>query len=212
MFNSNTQGPDLATLVSAGNCLIDSKSPKSSPHLKSVLQSRLAKFYANLGLSKCSKDTSSLEEVELETAQEALYIVERVQHLLAVTGDDPNLRVPGDSHVSSNHLNATAPAEVQVMGTRDLSTIRTLLSIVFRWGVEPLLVRVASVSPSTEVHPSCTIIDLTTTPDDYHLLSSFLSRLAKILFPSGASHSSVPHTQVTAIILNRHVTDGYQIP
>jgi hypothetical protein len=197
------QNPDLPTILSAGSCLIDSKSTKS-PHLQAVLQSRLAEFRTRLGVSKCTKETSTLEEVELETAQEALYVVERVQHLLTVEGNDQH-----PSHVPTGHAVAAAIEETPMIGTRDLAMLRTILSIVFKWGVNPLLVRVASLWSRTALSQADSarkIVDSTATAHDHHLLASLLSRLMNIIFPRGLQ-SSVAQTLITTTILSRHVTE-----
>jgi hypothetical protein len=50
------------------------------------------------------------------------------------------------------------------------------------------------------------IIDLTTTPEDYRQLSSFLVRILALLLPDGL-HGRLPQTLITTTLLDRHLTD-----
>ncbi|KAJ7507767.1 hypothetical protein B0H11DRAFT_2314195 [Mycena galericulata] len=110
---------DLQGLLAAGLCLIESASDNASHDLKSVLSSRLARFYACL---EQNDRVDSSQSLELTTATEALNVLERV-HTILDSEDVP-------------------------IGTRDLAELRTLLAIAFKWGVDPLLSRAMLAWPS----------------------------------------------------------------
>ncbi|RDB22555.1 RNA polymerase II assembly factor RTP1 [Hypsizygus marmoreus] len=186
---------DLATALADGACLVDPSRSVASADLKSVLVDRLTRYYTRLGSGDVS-DVSTLEEIQLVTANEALAVVARVQHIIGA--DDEEEGTP-----AANAQPHTAP----LIGTRDLAQIRTLLSIVFKWGVEPLLAKVVLTLPcnaSTEGVPR--IIDLTTTPEDYKLLSSITCNLLNLVFPGGV-HGKIAQTLITTTILQLHATD-----
>ncbi|KAJ7682824.1 hypothetical protein DFH06DRAFT_306273 [Mycena polygramma] len=148
---------DLQALLSAGLCIIES-AENTSHDLKSVLASRLARYYARLELDTTLDGSETLQSLELTTAAEALNVLERVHGILD-TEDDP-------------------------IGTRDLAELRTLLAITFKWGVDPLLSRAMLAWPSKSARPQ--IIDLTTAPEDYALLCTMTSRLLSIAVPTNA--------------------------
>ncbi|EPQ59213.1 hypothetical protein GLOTRDRAFT_70452 [Gloeophyllum trabeum ATCC 11539] len=101
----------------------------------------------------------------------------------------------------------TDASQTEAIGSRDLAQIRTLISIVFKWGIVPLVSR---VSATWQIQPSragASIIDLTNTPQEYELLSSLLTRVLSMLFPNGV-HASLSSSMVCAIILERHLIDA----
>lgn len=181
--------PTISTVLSTASYLTDSSSyQQGSSDLKGILLSRLTQYYANSSSQGTVSAANSLEEVQLATAIEALNIVEKVQRILDVK--EPLEDVP-------------------IVGTRDLGQLRILLSMVFRWAIEPLLDRVGSSWPNKPVRamdPRLKIIDLTSTPEDYKLLSSLMSRLMALLFPGGIN-GHIPQTLITTTMLNRHVAD-----
>jgi hypothetical protein len=127
-----------------------------------------------------------LEETQFITAREALSVISRVQHVLG--GAD------------------TDTSDIPLIGTRDLGEIRTLLSVVFKWGVDPLLSKVVLAWPSRRVPSGPRIIDLTTSAEDYELLSSLVADLMVLLFPGGLQ-SGISQTLVTTTVLDRHAID-----
>ncbi|TFK43559.1 hypothetical protein BDQ12DRAFT_643120 [Crucibulum laeve] len=189
MSSSNSASSDLAAALSDGACLLDSKHTTGNAvpasDLKSVLETRLSQYFQRIGKDERLDETASLEDVQLRTADETLSVVERVQRI-----------------IGGNH-----PGNIPAIGTRDLAQLRMLISIVFKWGIDPLLTRVVQAWPSkpSTVGPS-RIIDLTTTPDDYRLLSSLLFRVLFLLFPTGV-HAQLPQTLITTTLLNRHIID-----
>ncbi|KAK7470681.1 hypothetical protein VKT23_002103 [Stygiomarasmius scandens] len=186
-----TPRKQLSDALTAGSCLIDS-SPTPQSNLKSALLARLDKYYACLNSTESPvNESSSLENVQLQTATEALRVIETVQRLVDSSSDVPQ-----------------KAEEELLLGTRDLSQLRTLLSVIFRWGTEPLLIHVISSWPSTSsttpVGPR--IIDLTSAPHDYQNLSDMLDRLLALVFPSGLQ-GRMSATLITETLLRRHVPD-----
>ncbi|KAF9259487.1 hypothetical protein L218DRAFT_963519 [Marasmius fiardii PR-910] len=183
---------ELASTLLAASCLLDSSSTPQS-NLKGALLQRLTKYYATLGVPSSVSDTCSLKEAQLRTAIESLCIVERIQGMVMTDVD--------------SGTDETVVGEPPLLGVRDLAQIRTLLSIIFHWGVEPLLSRVVFAWPERPYAATSTkIIDLTSTPDDYHHLSDLTSRILRLIFPSGPQQKS-SNTIITETLLNRHLKD-----
>ncbi|KAG6814199.1 hypothetical protein H0H92_000876 [Tricholoma furcatifolium] len=175
----------LSTALEDGACLIDSTG--SEPDLKAVLVKRLSSYYARLGSVRQLADVS-LEDIQLRTAIEALSVVARVQQIIGVE------EVPG----------ADQPP---LIGTRDLKELTTLLSIVFRWGVEPLYARVLLAWPNTVAPPNVQRITEINAPSaDYASLSSITSNLLHLVFPDGF-RGRIPQTLITTTILEKHAVD-----
>lgn len=190
----STSKSGLSTALSAGLFLIDSTKTHDAQvkpsDLKVILVTRLSQYYTHLGLQETPDNSQTLEQLQVTTAKEALSIVEKVQHIIGTEHDG-------------------APSDIPAIGTRDLAELRTLTSIVFKWGVDPLLNHVISSWPSKKNPESrirSKIIDLTTAPEDYQLLSTLISGLMALLFPNGLQ-GPLPQTLITATILNRHVAD-----
>jgi hypothetical protein len=141
-------------------------------------------------------DDRTLEDVQSETAHEALYIVEKVQKLL----------ISAESHTDLKQIGTSS--KIPLLGTRDLAEIRTLLSIAFKWGSELILGRLPASTPSKKKTKSDAIhsCDLTTPVNDLGLLASLLSQLLDLIFPFGVNHS-MPQTSITSNILTHHVAD-----
>ena len=181
---------ELVNILHAGSFLLDTSST-AERDLKNVLVRRLTQYHQTLGSSPPSLDT--VEHAQLETAQCALHIVERVQSLL----DKPDLC---SSHHEGDPTNAPA------IGVRDLNTLRTLLCLIFRWGTEPLYIRLSPSFPSKPTVSTPKIIDLTYTPADRATLSVLLLRLMGLLFPGGPKDTP-PQTLISSTLLARHVVD-----
>ncbi|KAG1833106.1 hypothetical protein EV424DRAFT_1367092 [Suillus variegatus] len=178
---------ELANVLRSGSFLLDT-SGTTQHDLKNVLVRRLTQYHQAFGSSAPSLDT--VEDAQLETAQCALHVVERVQSLLHL----PDLRQEGDLK--------SAPA----IGTRDLSTLRTLMSLIFRWGTEILYTRLTPSLTSKLIPGTPKIIDLTNTPADHATLSDLLLRLMGLLFPNGPK-STPPQTLISSTLLSRHAVD-----
>lgn len=97
-----------------------------------------------------------------------------------------------------------------MIGTRDMTQLRTLSSIVFKWAVEPLLSRVMSaiptITPAERHGMGVKIIDLTTVPEDYKHLSSVLTTLLSLILPQGLK-ASLAHTPIAADLVDKHLSD-----
>jgi len=101
------------------------------------------------------------------------------------------------------------PGEVPLIGTRDISQLRTLLSIIFKWGTEPLLAHIQVVWPSrgdNHAQSGSKILDVDNASQSYVKLTSMTRRLLSLLFPRGV-HGTMPQTLITTTLLNRHTTD-----
>jgi hypothetical protein len=191
---------ELSRCLAAGSLLIHSEKGGPAPSdLRAVLLTRLTQYRAQRGLLERDIDDLSLEQAQEETAQEALSVVEGVQRILD-QDEDAAPTVPLHSK--------DPPREVPLIGTRDISQLRTLLSIVFKWGTEPSFMRIRVVWPergSTHTQPT-KILNVDDAPRSYAKLTTMTRRLLSLLFPRGV-HGTIPQTLITSTILNRHVTD-----
>jgi hypothetical protein len=161
--------------------------------LKSVLESRLSQYYALQGKELPSPSLQPLQDVELLTACEALSVVERIQTLLAIEDD----------------------AVVPAVGTRDLTQIRMLLSLIFRWGTLPMLTQVTEAwtdgfphgdnlgAPTQSAEVSNNIVK------NHDLLSDFIQRIIGLILPNGVQ-GKIPRSLVTTALLSRHLVDVLQ--
>ena len=194
---------ELSRCLAAGSLLIQSEKSGPAPNLRAVLLTRLAQYRAQRGLPERDDGDLSLKQAQEETAQEALSVVETVQKILYQDeGTRPAPDVPP-------HSKEDAPGEVPLIGTRDISQLRTLLSIVFKWGTEPLLAHIQVVWPSrgnTRTQPGSRILEIDDAPQTYAKLTSMTRRLLSLLFPHGV-HGTSPQTLITTTLLNRHITD-----
>lgn len=92
------------------------------------------------------------------------------------------------------------------IGTRDLGVLRTLASIVFGWGVTPLLQ--SSYSSQTPTPSTSRAAH----PDAINLLKSLLLRLSTLLWSSTTQSGTSASTRlfpshVTKILITAHVSD-----
>ena len=183
----------LASALAEGACLLEtSPTPSHSSDLKSVLHSRLLKYYASLENQDGVKDLreySTLEEIQILTAKEALSVVQKAQNVLDIE-DGRSDQVPS-------------------IGTRDLAQLRTLLSLIFKWGIEPLFNRVAPALPGLSISAAnarTKIVDVSQSADDYRFLSEFVTSVFLLIFPRGVQ-GQISQTLITTTILFSHVSD-----
>lgn len=186
---------ELTRCLSVGSLLINSEKGGPAPNLRTVLLTRLAQYRAQRGLPECDCDDFSLEQAQEETAQEALSVVESVQRIL-----------DQDASEVSPQSKEGEPGEAPRIGTRDISQLRTLLSIVFKWGTEPLLAHVQVVWPASANTTGSKLLNVDDAPQSYAKLTSMTRQLLSLLFPRGV-HGTVPQTLITSTLLNRHITD-----
>jgi hypothetical protein len=195
---------ELSRYLAAGSLLIHSEKGGPAPNLRAVLLARLAQYRAQCGLPECDGDDFSLEQAQEETAQGALSVVERVQRILDQDGEEGMRLAPPNASVRSRE---DEPGEVPLIGTRDISQLRTLLSIVFKWGTGPLLASVQVVWPARGGGTTGSeILDVDDAPQSYAKLTTMTRRLLWLLFPRGV-RGTIPQTLVTSTLLNRHITD-----
>ena len=155
-----------AAAILAGTATSASHSQPPSD-LSSILLQRLAQYHDTMGALnaplRSQLESLGLSALQHETALQALLTVER-------------LAMADVAHASSS----TAQP---LLGTRDLNNLRTLLSIVFKWGVDPLISNIGHSGGK----------------DD---LSFVLSRL-RHLVPLQRENENV----VSVILMQKHVTE-----
>lgn len=162
-------------------------------NLKSVLESRLSQYYTSRNQEFTSSCLQSLRDAELLTACEALSVVEQIQKLLVIDND----------------------AVVPAISTRDLSQIRTLLSLIFKWGTGPVLKQVTEAWPTKSSNsdgtagPSSKIVDLSNLRGDYDLLSRLTLRILELIFPNGV-YGKLTQSLITTTLLDRYLVDVLQ--
>ncbi|KAI6035338.1 hypothetical protein F5J12DRAFT_909233 [Pisolithus orientalis] len=193
----STRQRQVSDILRAASHLLDSEAGQDR-NLKSVLNTRLDNFYASLSKDRPFSVGDTVEGLRLETAQCALETVEQVNRLLDANVSTSAAAAPGAHDMQDD--------DAPVIGSRDLTQLRTLLSIVFRWSIDPLLARVSHALPSNHSRQVGTRVVELGTPEDYHSLSSLLLRLAAILLPCGP-RGRLPHTPITTAILDRHFVD-----
>ena len=192
----STPTEELASALAQGTCLLETSStPSNPPDLKSVLHSRLLKYYAYLesqdGVKGELRESLTLEEMQFLTAKEALSVVQKVHHVLDIEDAKTN----------------GTPDQVPSIGTRDLAQLRTLLSLIFKWGIEPLFNRVALALPVINTaNTKAKIVDVSQGSDGYRFLSDFVTSVFLLIFPRGVQ-GQISQTLITTSILSRHVSD-----
>lgn len=166
----------------------DPETSEQNHNLKSVLKSRLSQYYSSRGEGWLQENIDTVRDAELLTAREALNVVERIQKLLGIEDD----------------------ATVPVIGTRDLSQIRTIMSLVFKWGTQPLLNRIQEAWPTQFSEPTASsssgAVDFSDVSKDYSLLSELTLRVLGLLLPDGV-HGSLPKSLITTTLLRQHLVD-----
>lgn len=185
----------LEKLLRAGGLLFGASPSEAASNVADVLKQRLVQYYA-ITNTECPSLDGSLEYLQLRTAMEALYVLECLQ--CEWSRDDAACR------------SQEGPSSAGI-GSRDLTQVRTLLAIVFKWGVEPPLGRVVNAIPvktpaRPQAHTDAKIIDLTGVPDDYARLSGVVLRLTSLPFPGGPQDSLL-QTAITSTLLSKHLGD-----
>ncbi|KAI5893359.1 ARM repeat-containing protein [Schizophyllum commune H4-8] len=144
---------------------------------------RLHRCYEKLTDECTVTDASSLEEVQRTTASSALRVIEQVQRIL-------------DS----------SPSDEAVIGTRDIGHLRTLISIVFKWGTEPLLAAVMPLWPLKSSKSRSRFQDISSAGNTYSQLATMASKLLSLVFPCGME-GKVAETAITTTLIHRHLVD-----
>ena len=168
----------------------------ASENLNSVLGARLSRYYAERGVSEVNYDKTDLSTVQLQTAKEALFVVRQVHDALMLTE-------------ANKPEKATMQAEIPALGTRDVSNLRTLISIIFKWGTDALLDRVVpnwTAIPLSKIQASASLVDLTRGPEDYKELCDLTYQLLSVVLPSG-HRGQLSQSFVANLLLTRHLSD-----
>lgn len=183
-----TSNNGLLTALTDGAYLVNTPSHEGAHDLKDVLLLRLSEYLEHVNSTQTVDESMTLEYIEFLTAKEALSVLGRVQEIL-------------------NHEDAESSdnRDIPVIGTRDLAQLRTLLSIVFKWGVNPTIARVTSLWPKKHVASDALHVDPRAS-EDYEILVDFATQLMALVFPAGL-HGRLSQTLITATIFNRHLED-----
>jgi hypothetical protein len=187
----------LPLLLRAAAYLVVSTKLEAAQDLKAVLISRLTQFYSELGRPGIDIPHESLEELQMQTAKEALFVVDKIQQVLHASLEERDDEIEASG------------GEALTVGARDLSHIRTLLSVAFKWGIDPLLNRVVSnwpSKPSSRQQGQSTIIDLTRSPEDFNDLCTLTRQLLFLVLPAGYQ-GPLSQTFIANSLLSRHDTD-----
>jgi hypothetical protein len=188
----------LDPILRAAAHLVNKSTPatNANENLNSVLSARLSKYYTERGVPEVNYDKTDLSAVQLQTAKEALFVVRQVHDALVLAE-------------TSQPEKATIQTETPVFGTRDVSHLRTLISIVFKWGTDTLLDRVMPnwTTPSLpKAQGSVSIVDLTRGPEDYQELCDLTYQVLSIVLPSG-NQEQLSQSFVANLLLTRHLSD-----
>jgi hypothetical protein len=188
----------IAAALFDGAALLGTPSSHNTVNnLETILKTRLSAYYTRLSdqvALDLLNDPSSSTNLQLLTATEAFYVVERIQKAL-----------DSEPHGSLSEKEGL-PSQAPSIGTRDLASLRTLLSLVFKWGIDPLFARVSQTWLTENEGRGSNVIDLTPETGDYQLLATLLMSLFSLVFPDGAQ-GRISQTLITTTILSRHVTD-----
>lgn len=198
----------LQDVLKAGSIIAGTEAGEKATNattLDEILRQRLAKFEGIVahGLKLADLD---LAELELLTAKESVWVIERVQTALLES------QPPSESRASpSSPADTSQQAAPPLLGQRDLAQVRIHLSIAFKWGTELLLNRILPTLPnkrSPKLPPGAQYVDLTTACEDYMSLWQMLSRLFNIVSVDGLEGTrQLSNTVVVTTLVNRHVTD-----
>ena len=188
----------LGPILRAAGHLVNKSSTTHSANetLTSVLSARLSKYYSERGVPEVEHDKTDLSVVQLQTTEEALFVVRQVHDALVLA--EPN-----------TSEKTTIQTETPTLGTRDVSHLRTLISIVFKWGTDALLSRVVpslTIPSSQNAQASASIVDLTRGPEDYKGLCDLTYQLLSIVLPSG-HRGELSQSFVANLLLARHLGD-----
>jgi hypothetical protein len=177
----------LSEILAHGTLLCTSQASDSVQDMAQVLISRLHRYQVAVGRLEQEYQNNSLEDLQHETATEALSVLSDALSLANI-------------HTDAGPLQAA-------IGVRDLGTLRTLLSITFKWGVEPPYTRLAECwSGKLTVGQSAHIIDLTSCSQDYAVLRDILLRLLVLVYPTGVT-GRMDGSGIAINLLDSHLVD-----
>lgn len=182
--------PSYSEALINGNFLLETSQANGSPYdLSSLLKTRLRAYYNHKSdeLSESQvMDIPSLEDVQMKIAEESLSVVTELHRSLDIQDSSQDQRV----------------------GVRDLKKIRTLLSLCFKWGVEPLLNCVKQTWPVTGNSRASRnrIVELGDPATDYSRLCKMVHALISMVFPEGFQ-GRIAETHITSSMLKLHTSD-----
>jgi len=168
----------------------------ANENLRSVLSTRLSKYYTERDIPEVGYDRTDLSAVQLQTAKEALFVIQQVHDTLTLAE-------------TSQSEGGAVQTEIPALGTRDVSHLRMLISIVFKWGTDALLDRVVPnwTTPALpKVQGSAFVVDLTRGPEDYKELCDLTYQLLSVMLPSGY-RGQLSQSFVANMLLTRHLSD-----
>ncbi|KAG9038544.1 hypothetical protein FRB95_000765 [Tulasnella sp. JGI-2019a] len=195
----------LPLALSAGSALVGTdptNKKKVESNMTAVLQSRLHDFNTRLGDISPLKShvesesfTNNPHQAYMErlTADMALWVVTQVQ---------------ATEIKEQNHDRPT-------LGTRDLTQMRTLLAILFKWGIQRETDRVTEhMRASSSVVPpnvKTSIVEIQAEDDaesDRALLQKLTEQIIGLIFSleTPSVHGPVHQSHITQIIVTRHIT------
>ncbi|VDC05160.1 unnamed protein product [Peniophora sp. CBMAI 1063] len=195
----------LQSVVAAGALLIqsDKNGQPNAADLKTLLLSRLAQYNEKLGISEAHDSAVTVQGAQRLTAEAALSVIERVQRML---DEEERAGAAATPSTSSGKVRDDGPGVAPSIGTRDTTQLRTLISIVFKWGTEPLLASLSAAWPSKGAASGSKLVDISDALESYTSLKSMTKRLYSVLFPEGVQ-SNVPQTIITTALFTRHTTN-----
>ncbi|ELU45902.1 nucleolar protein [Rhizoctonia solani AG-1 IA] len=204
VVQNSSPSDQLKALIHAGSLLAGNSKGRgddASKTLQDIVISRLHEFNSvtsqmpNLALSLDEINEKDLGELKSLTAQKSLGILEHIQALLR----EHDVDLPADNRESNSPQIA--------LGTRDLTVLRTLASVVFGWGTTPLLVA---------LYPQVGSLSTGNLPDKSILIPEInllTVRLVSLIWPSDggagtSSQSTRPFpSHITKILTTAHVVD-----
>ncbi|CAE6346517.1 unnamed protein product [Rhizoctonia solani] len=204
VVQNSSPSDQLKALIHAGSLLAGNSKGRgddASKTLQDIAISRLHEFNSvtsqipNLALSLDEINEKDLGELKSLTAQKSLGILEHIQALLR----EHDVDLPADNRESNSPQIA--------LGTRDLTVLRTLASVVFGWGTTPLLVA---------LYPQVGSLSTGNLPDKSILIPEInllTVRLVSLIWPSDggagtSSQSTRPFpSHITKILTTSHVVD-----
>ena len=175
-------------LTAIFGCANQLTAAEPSPDLKTALFNRLCRYYELRGSKRDDLENLSLSDLQLLTAEEALNTVSDVHKILSQ-----------DTHAEGHGQDVSG-----ALGTRHLAQLRTLISVVFKWGVETLLSHCLQIWPTKPgevlgITPSEEVLK------QYDSLVAMTNRLMGMIFSGGSGPLSVTH--ITAAINDDHLID-----
>lgn len=199
--------PEFDQLLAAAYILSGATKPShASKDIQDVLSERLDQARRTLDVSVSSKSTDNVS-LERGTALFSLNVLEQVQYIL----DNDQGRSHCHYCCSSGRFIDPLSSLGRLIGTRDLAQLRTLLSIVFKWLIEPEYDAICANVPlggAEHVNIGASV---------HSVLLSGVARFWSFVFRPQPDVSSLPspstsmqaaaRSHITQTLLSRHLAD-----